>query len=170
MKLYSISDEYIEYLRKTFPRVYSNKVENRIHTRKYLGVVFKIDNYNYYVPLSSPKDHDYIKINNQKKIRKDSIIVIRIIIKGILKGTLQIGTMIPVPDKALIEYNLQNEKDISYKELVQDEIIFIRKNSNKIIKTAKLLYSKKVSGSTGNPVIDRILDFKSIEKYCDNWK
>lgn len=78
--------------------------------------------------------------------------------------------MIPVSDKALIEYDLQNENDISYKELVQDEIIFIRKNSNRIIKTAKLLYSKKVSGSTGNPVIDRILDFKSLEKYCDNWK
>lgn len=166
MKLYSISDEYIEYLRKTFPRVYSNKVENKIHTRKYLGVVFKIDNYNYYVPLSSPKNHDYIEINGQKKIRKDSIIVIRIIIKGILKGTLQIGTMIPVPDKALIEYNLQNEKDISYKELVQDEIIFIRKSSNKIIKTAKLLYSKKVSGSTSNPVIDKILDFKLICTPC----
>lgn len=170
MRLYSVSDEYIEYLRKSFPRVYSNKVENRIHTRKYLGVVLKINDYNYYVPLSSPKSHDYIEINGQKIIRKDSIIVIRMVVKGVLKGTLQVGTMIPVPGKALIEYNLQNEKDISYKELVQDEIIFIRKNSDKIIETAKLLYSKKVNGSKGNPVIDKIIDFKSLEEYCNNWK
>ena len=104
MRLYSISDDYIEYLRKVFPRVYSNKIANRKHTRKYLGVVFKLNDFNYYIPLSSPKDaHDYIILNDKKVIRKDSIIVIRMVVKGTLKGTLQIGTMIPVPDKALIQ-------------------------------------------------------------------
>ena len=171
MKLYSISDDYIEYLRKAFPRVYSNKIANRKHTRKYLGVVFKLNDFNYYIPLSSPKDaHDYITLNGKKVIRKDSIIVIRMVVKGTLKGTLQIGTMIPVPDKALIQYNLQDEQDISYKELVQDEIIFIRKNTNRIIKTAKLLYSKKTKGTHKNPVIDKVLDFKSIEEYSIKWQ
>lgn len=170
MRLYNISDDYIEYLRKIFPRVYSNKIANRMHMRKYLGVVFKINDFNYYIPLSSPKDaHDYIIQNGKKIIKKDSIIVIRIVVKDTLKGTLQIGTMIPVPDKALIQYNLQDEQDISYKELVQDEIIFIRKNANKIIKTAKLLYNKKTKGTNKNPVIDRVLDFKSIEEYSIKW-
>ena len=92
------------------------------------------------------------------------------VVKGTLKGTLQIGTMIPVPDKALIQYNLEDEQDISYKELVQDEIIFIRKNANRIIKTAKLLYSKKTKGTHKNPVIDKVLDFKSIEEYSIKWQ
>ena len=171
MRLYSVSDDYIEYLRNVFPRVYSNKIANRKHTRKYLGVVFKLNDFNYYIPLSSPKDaHDYIILNDKKVIRKDSIIVIRMVVKGTLKGTLQIGTMIPVPDKALIQYNLQDEQDISYKELVQDEIIFIRKNTNRIIKTAKLLYSKKTKGTHKNPVIDKVLDFKSIEEYSIKWQ
>ena len=171
MRLYSISDDYIEYLRKVFPRVYSNKIANRKHTRKYLGVVVKLNDFNYYIPLSSPKDaHDYITLNGKKVIRKDSIIVIRMVVKGTLKGTLQIGTMIPVPNKALIQYNLQDEQDISYKELVQDEIIFIRKNTNRIIKTAKLLYSKKTKGTHKNPVIDKVLDFKSIEEYSIKWQ
>ena len=171
MRLYSVSDDYIEYLRNIFPRVYSNKIANRKHTRKYLGVVFKLNDFNYYIPLSSPKDaHDYITLNGKKVIRKDSIIVIRMVVKGTLKGTLQIGTMIPVPNKALIQYNLQDEQDISYKELVQDEIIFIRKNANKIIKTAKLLYSKKTKSTHKNPVIDKVLDFKSIEEYSIKWQ
>ena len=171
MRLYSVSDKYIEYLRESFPRVYSNKIGKRVHTRKYLGVVFKIDNFNYYIPLSSPKDsNDYIEINGKKTIRKDSIIVIRIIVRGILKGTLQIGSMIPVPDEALIQYNLQKETDTGYKEVVQDEIIFIRKNSDRIIKTATLLYSKKTNGIVGNPVIDKILDFKALEEHCSKWK
>ena len=41
-KIYSVSDRYIEYLRVHVPNVYSNKVENRVHTRKYVGVVFRI--------------------------------------------------------------------------------------------------------------------------------
>ncbi|MBP5528948.1 MAG: type III toxin-antitoxin system ToxN/AbiQ family toxin [Lachnospiraceae bacterium] len=46
MKLYSISDNYIFYLREEFPRVFSNKEDVRIHTRKYLGVVISMNNYN----------------------------------------------------------------------------------------------------------------------------
>lgn len=43
MKLFSISDEYISFLRKQFPRIYSNKEDTRVHTRKYLGVVIEIE-------------------------------------------------------------------------------------------------------------------------------
>lgn len=35
-KLYSVSDEYVGWLRKNDPNVYSNKVDTRKHTRKYL--------------------------------------------------------------------------------------------------------------------------------------
>ena len=76
MRLYSISDSYICYLRRKFPRVYSNKEAVRIHTRKYLGAVIEIDSHKYYIPLSSPKDkHDYIIVDGKKTIRKDSLIV-----------------------------------------------------------------------------------------------
>ena len=33
-KIYSISDNYIDYLRKEEPNVYSNKQDNRTHTNK----------------------------------------------------------------------------------------------------------------------------------------
>ena len=59
LKLYSVSDDYVEWLRKEFPNVYSNKINSRTHTGKYLGVVLQIGEYHYYVPMSSPKDSDY---------------------------------------------------------------------------------------------------------------
>lgn len=59
MKIYSVSDRYIEYLRKEEPNVYSNKINARTHTRKYIGVVIQMNHYNYYIPMSSPKDSDY---------------------------------------------------------------------------------------------------------------
>lgn len=174
MRLYSISDEYINYLRKKFPRVYSNKENSRVHTRKYLGVVIEIEKHKYYIPLSSPKDkHDYIMMEGKKTIRKDSLIVMRIIsCKGEekeLKGSLQIGTMIPVPDDAIELYDVENEPDQAYKDLVNEEIIYIRKNAKKIIKNAKILYCKRKSEDK-NKVIQSCLDFVALEKECDRWK
>ena len=47
MQLYNVSDEYINYLREKFPRVYSNKENSRVHTRKYLGTVIEMEAYKY---------------------------------------------------------------------------------------------------------------------------
>lgn len=122
-KLYSISDEYVEWLREDFPNVYSNKVNARTHTRKYLGVVLHIDRYNYYIPMSSPKNSDYQIAGKDKVIRKSIIPIIRIVVKNAagkkeLKGTLRISHMIPVPASELELYDLENEEDSNYKDLV----------------------------------------------------
>ena len=157
-----------------FPRVYSNKENMRIHTRKYLGAVIEIETHKYYIPLSSPKDkHDYIMIDSKKTIRKDTLIVMRIV-SGTgdnkeLKGTLQIGTMIPVPESAIELYDVKNEVDQAYKDLVNEEIIYIRKHEKAIVKNAKVLYSKRKSGEE-NRVVQNCLDFIALEKECDKWK
>lgn len=75
MKIYSVSDKYINYLRKDFPNVYSNKENRRKHTRKYIGVVLELEGYHYYVPMSSPKDSDY-QIAGENRVIKKSIIPI----------------------------------------------------------------------------------------------
>ena len=173
MKLYGISDEYISYIRTKFPRVYSNKEDVRIHTRKYLGAVIEINEYKYYIPLSSPKDkHDYIYVDGKKTIRKSSLIVIRITEgegeKAELKGTLQIGTMIPVPESELIDYDVNSEPDQNYKNLIWSETEFIRKNKDKIIKNARILYNKKSKGSN-EKVVSNCLDFFGVEEMCQEW-
>ena len=172
MQLYSVSDEYIKYLRKTFPRVYSNKENTRIHTRKYLGTVIVLDSYKYYIPLSSPKEkHDYLVVDGKQTIRKDSLIVMRIVSGSgeskELKGTLQLGTMIPVPDDAIALYDVEGEQDQAYKDLIIEEII--RKHEKAIIRNAGVLYSKRKAGEN-NSVVQRCLDFKALEEECDNWR
>jgi protein AbiQ len=123
--------------------------------------------------LSSPKDkHDYIILDGKKSIRKDSIIVMRIVSgRGDnieLRGTLQIGTMIPVPDEAIELYDVENETDQAYKDLVNEEIIFIRKHEKSIMKNARVLYSKRKSGER-NRVVQSCLDFIALEVECDKW-
>ena len=173
MKLYSISDEYVSFLRKKYPRVYSNKEDVRIHTRKYLGVVMEIEGYKFYIPLSSPKKHDYVEIDGKRRIRKDSLIVMRIVCgkdqNKELKGTLQIGTMIPVPNSEIVLYDVDGEQDQAYKDLIEEELIYIRKNKDKIQKNARVLYSKKKAGNNENKVVANCLDYIAVCKECDAW-
>ena len=82
MKIYSVSDKYIEYLRKEEPNVYSNKMNARTHTRKYIGVVIQMNQYNYYIPMSSPKESDYQIAGDSKVIKKSIVPIVRIVVKN----------------------------------------------------------------------------------------
>ncbi|MBQ9928860.1 MAG: type III toxin-antitoxin system ToxN/AbiQ family toxin [Lachnospiraceae bacterium] len=174
LKIYSVSDEYIAYLRKEMPNVYSNKIENRAHTRKYVGVVIEISGYKYYIPMSSPKDTDYQIAGENRAIKKSIVPIIRMVVKNTagekeLKGTLRISHMIPVPESELELYDLDNEPDVEYKDLVQNEIIFIRKNKEKIMANANLIYKQKKECDTTAGYVKSALDYMALEKLCDTY-
>lgn len=171
LKVYSVSDKYIEYLRKVYPNVYSNKVDARTHTRKYIGVVIEIGEYKYYIPMSSPKDTDYQVAGENKVIKKSIVPIIRVVVKNSdgekeLKATLRISHMIPVPESELELYDLDNEPDENYKDLVQNEIIFIRKNKDKILSNASLLYKQKKENDTTAGYVKSALPYQDLEKLC----
>lgn len=174
-KLYSVSDKYVEWLRRNFPNVYSNKIDARTHTRKYLGVVLQIGKYSYYIPMSSPKDSDYQIAGANKVIKKSIVPIVRIVVKNTsgvkeLKGTLRISHMIPVPSSELVLYDLENESDSTYKDLVQNEMIFIRKNHEKIAANAKLLYKQKAANDTTAGYVKSALDYQALEVLCESFE
>lgn len=164
-KLYSVSDRYISYLREKYPNVYSNKMDTRIHTRKYLGVVLKLGKYNYYIPMSSPKQTDYQIAGNHFVIKKSIVPIVRIVVKNArgekeLKATLRLSHMIPVPDSELELYDLDNEPDKAYKDLVQNEMIYIRKNQDRICANAKLIYKQKAENDLQQNMLHQLWNIK----------
>lgn len=167
MKLYSVSDRYINYLREYDKKVYDNKEDIRIATRKYLGIVLKIDDFNYYIPMSSPKKSDY----KDNKIRKSIIPIVRIISKEEinnipkLKGTLRISNMIPVPESELVIYEPKFEKNKNYKILIEKELEFINKNENMIKKFAQIIYNQKINNYNVS-YINNVVNFKLLEQKC----
>lgn len=174
LKIYSVSDKYINYLRKDFPNVYSNKENRRKHTRKYIGVVLELEGYHYYVPMSSPKDSDYQIAGENRVIKKSIIPIIWIIVRNSkgqkeLKGTLRISHMIPVPASELELYDYENEEDLTYKDLIHDEIIFIRKNKDKIMKNAQVMYKQKMNQDESAGYIKSALPFKQLEEMSDSF-
>lgn len=167
LNLYSVNDEYIKYLRKFENKVYDNKEEIRKYERKYVGVVLEINSLNYYVPMSSPKTSDYIDKKN-KIIRKDTKTIMRIYERNHLYGTLRISNMIPVPITELEPYIISNEKDLKYKNVILSEIRYINKNSEKIIKNAKLVYNQKIKKEDIG-YIKNTVDFNLLEEKLKEW-
>ena len=180
-KLYSISDEYIRFLRKDpkLQHVFDNKENCRTHNRKYLGAVFEKNGLFYFIPLSSPKASDFFRDkNNQIQIRKSIPAIIRMTeAKNSsieLIGTLKISNMIPVPLSELELYDTSKETDKKYLEIVKKEIIFIRKNSALIHKNANVVYNQKcyaediatTEQSRCPGYIDFVLPFRYAEQKC----
>lgn len=174
LKLYSVSDTYIKYLRRIFTNVYSNKESERIHTRKYVGVVIRLEKYNYYIPMSSPKESDYQIAGHKRKIKKSIVPIIRMIAQNKngekeLIGTLRISHMIPAPESELKLYDVAGERDHAYRNLVQNQIIFIRKNREKILANAKLIYKQKIENDLSAGYVKAALEYPGLEKLCDRF-
>lgn len=167
LNLYSISDRYIKYLRQFDDKIYDNKEEIRKHERKYLGVVLTVNEFNYYIPMSSPKKSDYIDIG-KKIIRNDTKTIIRMHEGNRLYGTLRISNMIPVPITELEPYILLNENDSKYKEVILGELRFINKNTFKITKYANIVYNQKEKNMNIG-YIKNTVNFKLLEEKLKEW-
>lgn len=122
MRLYTVKDEYINFLRK-----YDTKVaENKNHKRPYVGVLIEVDGIKYYAPLTSPKEkHKHMK--NSKDFRR--------INKGIY-GAVNFNNMIPVRDDAINLIDFNSIEDIQYRRLLQNQYNYILLDKVQIMKTA----------------------------------
>ena len=148
LKLYEISDKYISYISTVEKNVFSAKENDRNHTRKYLGIVYSINGYNYYIPLSSPKNSDYRVENGIRKIRGSIIPIVRITSQSSsgeleLKGTLKLSNMIPVPASELTLYDMEHESDLFYKSLIHKEMLLSVKTKTRSSRMPKYFISRK---------------------------
>ena len=56
LALYEISPAYITYLSSYAPHLFLNKSVGQKNERKYIGIVFTVNGYDYFAPLSSFKE------------------------------------------------------------------------------------------------------------------
>ena len=178
LRLVEISDNYINYMKTFF---YSTMMDNkegwRSYCRKYVGVMLEINGFKYFAPLSSPKKADYFP---DGKIRYSSKIILRMIASSttknpVLLGTIKLNNMIPVPDSEINEYDRDNESDLKYKNLIDDELLWIQRNNTSILKAAKLLYNLKRNefanlNESNKKFYESIIPFAEAEKKCLEFK
>lgn len=182
-RLCTIDTKYIEFLRsdRKLYNVFENK-DDANFIRKYIGIVFNIGQYHYYAPLSSPKRTDYKVVNGKQIIRNDIIPIIRIVVQENeemrLKGTVKLSNMIPVPEKAIFDYDIEREENEQYKALIEKEYAVLKQKERKILKNAELLYRQKTkedilySGENANKkpgYLSATINFKYSEQMHDKY-
>ncbi len=146
MKLIKISGEYINFLKKFDKKVSQNKNEKR----PYIGIIFEIENHKYFAPLTSPKEK-HLKM-------KDSIDFL-LLKKGKL-GAINLNNMIPVPEIAIINFDINETKE---KELFQKQLREINSMKFRIESYSLKLY-KKITEIESTFLHDRCCEFKLLEK------
>lgn len=153
--LVTLNEKYIEFLYEIDKKVSLKK--NRI----WIGVIFKINDFKYFAPMSSPKEKhikmkeqiDFLKINDGKL------------------GVINYNNMVPVINKKFYELiNIEDQKDIKYKKLLIQQQIWLRKNKKLIYLKSEILYkeiekilSKKYRNKKDKLLLKRCVNFKKIE-------
>lgn len=153
LSFYTISDDYISYLRKFDNKVIDNKTSTaRKFDRKYIGVVFKINNFKYFAPLASFKPK-HLKM-------KDTIDFIKIDTMAVIN----LNNMIPVHDDQITYCDIEREEDIKYRDLLRNEYKICKKKENIILKNAHKLYEKVTLYNSY--IAQRCVNFKLLEEKC----
>lgn len=155
LRLYHVTEKYINYLQIRDSRVPHNKGQRR----PYVGVVLYVGSYKYFVPMESPKP-------NHKNI-KSGVHIMRI--DGGTLGLLGFNNMIPVPDVALIEFDVDSDtNDVNYAELLKRQVSFINRTKSDVLDHASKTYYRAVSGR--NAFLSSICcNFKKLERACDRF-
>lgn len=161
-KLYfiTLTSNYLKYL-----GIYENKVSLKAN-RPFIGIVFKVNNREYFAPLSSPKEkHKGMKTNiDFFKIDKGNL------------GIINFNNMIPVINNDLCRNKLDlemlskslNTDDIKYFRLLKNQLEYCEKNKNIILAKAEKIYNiftknlDKLSESQ-KKMYRRVNNFKVLE-------
>ena len=155
LKLYYISEDYIKYLRK-----YDNKVpSNKNTTRPYIGIVYQYNGFNYFAPLSSPKEK-HLKMNKKA-------IDIWKIDDGKL-GIINFNNMLPCQKNLLTEV-LPTITDVKYRKLLENQIEFINKDRNIMLKKIITFHNKYNENLLTENVKNRCCNFRLLELKCQEY-
>ena len=156
LRIYEVKTEYVDYLSQNHDHLYYDKAGK--NKRKYIGIVMEINGYKYFAPLSSFKD-------KHKRI-KEGVDFIKIKDYAVIN----INNMIPVPDGVFYSPDINAEKDLHYRYLLQAESREINRQKNRILKNAQIVYTHKKKYGKSTLLAKRTNDFEKLEKLCKKYK
>ena len=155
--LYEIDSSYINFLASFEQHLFRNKKVTQIFSRKYVGIVLKINDFDYFAPLSSFKEKhkrltetvDFIKLGTY--------------------SVINLNNMFPAPISICKQVDILNLQDVHYKNLVRAEYRIIRQKSQLIVENAKSVYHHKLVNDGKSKLSQRCNDFKLLEEKCSEW-
>jgi len=162
LKIVKVNSEYCEYLREFDNRVSYNKNEKEL--RPFIGILFKIEEYEYFAPLSSPK------LKHKKMKNKVDFLKIK---NGEL-GAVNFNNMIPVKPNNyyLIDLNKTTltDEESKYQKLVKEQLNWLNSNYDQVKNKSIKLYNLYNNGKLPENIKERCCNFKLLEEKCMEYK
>lgn len=159
LSFYDIEIDYVNYIQheeikhRGFTKVPNVEYNNE---KKFLcGIVLKINELDYYVPVSSYKTQQ----------SENFLIVIEDDKYNQVKGSLRFNFMIPVPKSSVKERIIKNEQNPSRMIFLRKQLDFINDNIDIILNRAKRTYLRVVNNYNQN-LTKNSCDFKFLEEKC----
>lgn len=157
INLYEIDSQYIQYLSNFEQHLFHNAKITQSFSRKYIGIILKINGFDYFAPLSSFKDKhkcltetkDFMKIG--------------------MYSVINLNNMFPAPLTLCKQVIITDVKDIHYKNLLQAEYRIIRQRTEQIFQNSKYVYEHKMLNDGKSKLSQRCSDFKLLEQKCKEW-
>lgn len=116
------------------------------------GVVLKINDVNYYVPVTSYK----------KKQSENFLVYAE---NGQAVGSLRFNYMIPVPLEAVRIRQINDEPDVAYRKLLLQELNYCNRHAEQISNMANRTYRAVVVGKVAR-IAEHSCDFSLLEQAC----
>ncbi|MGL5902321.1 MAG: type III toxin-antitoxin system ToxN/AbiQ family toxin [Cetobacterium sp.] len=160
LKLYVVDSKFLKYLKEHENKIMDNfDLKNK---RPYLGIVLTINNFDYLVPLTSPK-LKHLKMKNQMDFLK---------IDNGLYGAINFNNMFPVISDVFFEKNINLEEDPSYKELLKNQLQWCNELNNKasILKKAEKVYLEISLKKEKSFLWSRCCNFTLLEELSKEYK
>ncbi len=158
LQIVRIDSDYCDYLRNFDDKIAYNKYDKEL--RPFIGILFEIDSYKYFAPLSSPKDK-HKKMRNMIDFLK---------IKNGELGAVNFNNMIPVTNKNyyLIDLNRKTSKseEIKYQKLLNEQLVWLNSHYNQVKNKSFRLYQLYNSGKLPQNIKERCCNFKLLEEKC----
>lgn len=154
LKFYEVDRNYIKFLKEHGDSKIPN-IEYGLHKKFFCGIVFTVNNFNYFVHVSSYNK----KLSTSfliKEIDKDTKQL-----KAI--SSLRFSFMFPCPIEYLNQIDFSKE-DEKYWNLLRKELHYCNINREKISKLAKQIYKLGLSEKYRN--LFNICNFKRLEEKC----
>lgn len=161
LKIVRVHHDYCDYLRKYDNRITYNMNEKK--SRPFIGILFKIDNFEYFAPLSSPK----LKHKNMK----NTIDFFKI--KNGELGVVNFNNMIPVTkaNYTLIDLNKTTFtiEDLHYQILLKKQLSWLNSNYYQVKNKSLKLYQLYNNNKLPLNIQSRCCNFKLLELKCKQY-
>ncbi len=153
-----VNHDYCDYLRRFDNKVSYNSGLKKL--RPFIGVLFKIDNMEYYAPLSSPKPK-HMKLRNNMDLIK---------IKNGLLGVINLNNMIPVTKNNYILFDMDKRNksldEIKRIVLIRKQLNWLNSKSDMIMEKAFTLHFRYCENLLPSGIKDRCCNYPLLEEKC----